>query len=95
MNTLGARHGIESKPGQTDAPAGVLDSGPRQRRVEVIAPVHEYRSGVNLVDQTCERGFVSRPDARRQAVCRVVNQSQGFVVALDLSYGGSEQSQSH
>ena len=88
MQTLGLGDRIVPIPRQRDAPPRLLVSRPGQRRIEVVAPVHEDRAGLDLVDEVQVRLLGAGPDRRGEAVPRIVDQGEGFGVVFDLPWGG-------
>ena len=72
---------------QTDAPPTILHARPRERGVEVVAPVEEHRPGMQFIDDTEERSLGRggvRPDRGGKSVGRVVHQRDGFFVRVDF-----------
>ena len=75
---------------QAHAAPAVLDAGPRERGVEVVAAVEEDGAGVELVDHVQERllrGGVScrvRPHGCSEPVRRVVHERDRLDVGRDL-----------
>src|SRR4051812_10921137 len=49
MKRLRTRERFDSQARKGAASAGILDSRPRERRVEVVAAVHEARAGLDAV----------------------------------------------
>src|ERR687892_204459 len=66
--------------GERAAAAGVLDSGPSERRVEVVAAVHEPGAGLDPIADPDRRVLVRRPDRRGQAIATVVHEADRLVV---------------
>ena len=73
---------------QRAAAAGILDADPGERRVEIVAAVHEPGAGVDaLADRKCRvRVFASR--SRRSGRSAVVHELDGFLVATHLHDAG-------
>jgi hypothetical protein len=66
------------------AAAGVLAAGPAQRRVEIVATVHEHGAGFDPVaDGSALAASGVQSDAVRPKLA-VVHQRDGFLVVLDL-----------
>jgi hypothetical protein len=88
MQTLGFGDRVVPIPRQRDAPPRFLVPRPGQRRIEVVAPVHEDRPGLDLVDEVQVRFLGAGPDRRGEAVPRIVDQRERFGVVFDLPWGG-------
>lgn len=88
MQTLGLGDRVVPIPRQRDPPARFLVPRPGQRRIEVVAPVHEDRPGLDLVDEVQVRFLGAGPDRRGEAVPRIVDQRERFGVVFDLPWGG-------
>src|SRR5262245_3527935 len=84
MIGLGPRELLITDARQRTAAPGVLHAGPCKGWIQVIAAVHEPRSGVHLVTKP-ERGVrVGRPDGRRQSERAVVHERDRFGIVLHL-----------
>ena len=84
MERLRTGQVLVTNRGEGAAAPGVLDADPRQRRVEIVAAVHEPRAGLHLVADR-ERGVLVRgPDRRGQAKRAVVHQADRLLVGPDL-----------
>ena len=75
-----------TKLAQTNAPPAVLHARPRERGVEVVAPVQEHRARLQLLHDREERLLGLRvrrgvrPHGRREPVRRVVHECDRLVV---------------
>ncbi len=83
MEGFGLGERFVAELGQGHAAARLLDARPRERRVEVVASIHEKRARAHLpADTQCGR-FVLREDGSRQSVRTVVHQRDGLFVTVD------------
>ena len=72
---------------QAHAAPAVLDARPRERGVEVVAPVEEHSPGMEFIDDPEERDLGRggvRPDGSGEPVGGVVHQRDGFFVRVDF-----------
>src|SRR5690349_13709613 len=84
MIALGAGQGFIADEGQGGAAARILDAGPGQGRIEIVAAVHEYRAGLDLVaDLLCRLGIIG-PDRGGESIERVVHELDGFLIIAHL-----------
>ena len=81
MEGFGAGQVFITEARQGDAAPAVFHPGPGQGRVEVIAAVHEYGAGVDLIAQAFGGGEVLGPDRGAEPEFAVIHQGDGFVVA--------------
>src|SRR5258708_29728456 len=77
---FGPRQLLVADPAQAAAAAGILHPGPGQRRIEIVAAVHEPGAGGRLVADADRRVLVHRPDRRGEAEGVVVHQADRLVV---------------
>lgn len=84
MQTLGLGDCVVSVPRQRDSASRVLEAGPRQRGVEVVAAVEIDCAGVDVVDERVVGAAVLGPDRAGEAEGRVVDQAERLGVVLDL-----------
>ena len=73
---------------QGAAAAGILDADPGQRRVEIVAAVHEPGAGLDLVADADRRLLVIGPDGGGQAIGIVVHQADRLFVGADRHDAG-------
>ena len=78
------RHRFEAEIGHARASAGILDAGPGEEGIDIVAAVHEDGAGRDLVADLFGRRRVLRPDRGREAVGAVVHQPDRLFVRGDL-----------
>src|SRR5678815_4644775 len=93
MEGLRPRERLVAQHRQCTAASGVLHAGPGERGIEVVAAVHENRSGLDAVADVDGGFFVFRPDGGGQAEIGVVHQRDRFFVGIDghNSYSRAER----
>src|SRR5215203_3321988 len=64
--------------------AGLLDARPRQRRIEIVAAVHEHGAGLELTADGLSRIRIPRPDGGGEAEVAVVHEADRLLVGRDL-----------
>lgn len=84
VERLGAGEGLESELAEGQAATRVLDTDPGQRRVKVVAAVHEPGAGVDAVADGESSGLVVGPNASREPKGGVVHELDSLLVVLDL-----------
>src|SRR5450759_3716947 len=80
MIRLRSRKMFEADAGKRYAPPAMLDSGPGQRRVEIIAAVHEPCSGFDAVADAQCRLDITREYRSGEAVGTIVHQADRLIV---------------
>ena len=81
MERLGPGQVLVAQARQGGAAPGVLDPGPGQGRVEVVAAVHEHGAGFQLLAEPLGGVQITGPDRRAEAIGAVVHQGDGLGVA--------------
>src|SRR6267143_4608940 len=84
VERLAARQREEAVPRERVALAAVLHAGPGERRVEVVAAVHEEGDGLDPSPDAQGALLVARPDGGGEAVRAVVHQPHRLVVVRHL-----------
>src|SRR5689334_9128186 len=83
MKRLRAGERLEPEARERAAASGILDAGPGERRIEVIAAVHEPGARFDAIADGKRGVAIGRPYGRRKAVAAVVHQLDCLLVALD------------
>src|SRR5689334_17839850 len=83
VERLRPREGFETESRQRAAAPGILDTGPGERRIEVVAAIHEPSARLDALADAQGRLRVRRPDRRREAVAAVIHALDCLLVALD------------
>src|SRR5712671_2671739 len=76
--TLRPRQRLVADLAERRAAAGVLDPGPREARIEIVAAVHVNRAGLDLSPDALCGVHVPGPDRGGQPVGGVVHQADGL-----------------
>src|SRR5512139_1313328 len=84
VERLGSREGLVTHTRQCAAAAGILDTGPGERGIEIVAAVHEPRPRLYAPADGNGGVLVGRPHRRREAVGAVVHERDGFLVVAHL-----------
>ena len=84
MVALGSGQRAVTQRRQRRAVAGLLDAGPRQTGIEIVAAVHIDRAGLDCLADALGGIDVLGPDGRREAIAAVVHQSDRLFLVADL-----------
>src|SRR4051812_21436033 len=82
VERLRPREGVEAELRERAAAAGILDSRPRERRIQVIAAIHEPGAGFHALADAQRRLHVGGPDRSREAEAAVIHQLDRLLVAV-------------
>src|SRR5262252_7925212 len=83
MEGFRPRQVLVADAAQRAAAAGILDADPGQRRVEIVAAVHEPGAGLDPISDADRGLFVIGPDGGGQAIGVVVHQPDRLVIRGD------------
>src|SRR5687768_13522857 len=78
----GPRQHLVTDARQRCAAARVLDAGPGEAGIEIIAAVHVDGAGVDLGAEACGGIAVGGPDRGSEAVAGIVHEADGFLVVF-------------
>src|SRR5438067_7045546 len=83
MKRLRPRERLEPEARERAAAPGVLDAGPGERRIEIVAAVHEPRARLHAIADAHRRLGIRGPDGSGEAIAAVVHPLDRLLVAGD------------